>query len=96
MLQDDTWSQAPVLNEAREMCSGCALGDKLYVFNGSNSKLNAGKPLKTIEIIDANQLLAGKNVSWDTFEPENAPLSVWNFVCPIGPKQVLIFGGRTT
>ena len=46
----DRWQEEPPLNEARGLHSSCALGIKIYIFEGWHS--DAHNRIDTVEVLD--------------------------------------------
>eukprot|EP00831_Metopus_contortus_P060102 TRINITY_DN52017_c0_g1_i1.p1 TRINITY_DN52017_c0_g1~~TRINITY_DN52017_c0_g1_i1.p1 ORF type:complete len:313 (+),score=54.90 TRINITY_DN52017_c0_g1_i1:176-1114(+) len=82
------WVSGPELNEARCGHSACAIGSTIYVFGGWNKS-----SLSSIEMLNT----AASHPKWETLSISKKkglkPVQIPG-VCPIGPHEILIFGGH--
>ena len=62
-IENNTWTRAPDMNEARADFSFCVQGETLYAMLGMAN----GTLINTIECLNARKLINGEQASWCAF-----------------------------
>jgi len=80
----NSWQMPPQqMNQPRHSHSSCALGDRVYVFGGSDGHAK----LDSVESFDVKQN------EWSLFSVEGFTSRIFPVVCPISPTEIVIMGG---